>query len=154
VTFRGGLVAATMAVMLGCSDPAPPAPSIEGVAPASLRGTTWRVAAVNGQLPNRAAIPFISFEGDLVQGNGGCNSVFGQYTYDGAGGLDIMELGSTLILCEARVSEFEARLMSALDQASRALIVHDQLVLLGRGVVIVLDPTVGGHPGGGPASSA
>jgi heat shock protein HslJ len=140
VTVRGALLAATTVVMVACGDPAPP-PSVAGLAPATLRGTTWQVAAVNGQHPNRAAIPFISFEADLIQGNGGCNGIFGQYEYDGIGGLDITELGSTERLCEARVSEFEARLLSALAEVSLAQVAFGQLVLLGRGVEIVLDPT-------------
>ncbi len=80
--MRSLLLAAVVALIaVGCSGPEPSGPGAGR--PATLAGTSWRVTAVAGRVPQPGGQPpTLVFEVARVGGSGGCNQFSGPYRYD------------------------------------------------------------------------
>ena len=68
------------------------------VAPASLAGTNWRVAAVNGRATPTQGEYFVNFQADRVGAKFGCNSMGGRYEQS-ANTLVVADMAQTLMGC-------------------------------------------------------
>lgn len=112
----------------------PPPAAHSGGAGASLAGTAWQLAELNGQpamaVPGAAA-PTLSFgaEDGRASGNGGCNQFGGPYTQEG-GSLRFGPLVSTRRACvnEAGNAQ-ETGYLRALETTTRFWTSGDLLVL-------------------------
>jgi len=112
--------------------------------PATLAGTSWTIASVDGQPhPAGGADPTIAFDGALATGFAGCNDFTGRYAYDPATGrLQWDGLGINLVGCadDAR-AVFEMRFFDALGRVDLVGENPDgELVLSGPLGQIVLVP--------------
>jgi heat shock protein HslJ len=130
--------------LVGCASSGPTASSPPASAPASLPGTSWMVATIDGTATLANTRPTIAFGADgQVQGTGGCNGYRGPYTLDG-NAIEVGDIASTLILCEGEVGAQEAAFMAALRGATTWRIAGDgDLELTGIGA-IVGTPVAGG----------
>ena len=89
-------------------------------APNTLAGTSWTVASVNGQPTSGPRTPTLVFDSqNRVNGNGGCNSYFGEYSaHDGA--IDLSGVGRTEMACMPQsIMAQEDAYLGALDAATR-----------------------------------
>jgi heat shock protein HslJ len=68
------------------------------VAPTSLAGTNWRVAAVNGRPTPAAGEFYMRFEQDRIGAKFGCNGMGAEYTQT-ANGLDLGPVMATRMAC-------------------------------------------------------
>ena len=99
-----------------CANIAAPAPSA-GIAPATLNGTTWRIANIDGQpVPQSggARAPQIRFADGHLSANAGCNTMTGGYTLNG-NVISVDQMASTMMMCQEAM-EREARLGQILAQ--------------------------------------
>ena len=76
------------------------------VAPASLAGTNWRVAAVNGRATPAQGDYSIRFEADRMGAKFGCNSMGGLYEQT-ANVVHVRDVSQTLIGCPEPSATFE-----------------------------------------------
>ena len=81
------------------------------VVPTGLAGTNWRVAAVNQILAPAGDNYFMRFEGDRVSARFGCNSMGGNYSFD----------GRTLVATHLAATRMACADMRIEDQAGRVL---------------------------------
>ena len=135
---------------VGCdASETPPGSSSPGGHPATLAGTSWIVAAVNGQAPPiRGSEPAIAFDGTTARGSGGCNQFGGRYAYDPVTGqLRFDELGMTAMACAERPrTDYEAAFFQTLAKVDLATFAPDGGLTLtgpgGRIDLVVVGPTV------------
>jgi heat shock protein HslJ len=144
------LIVALAVAFVGCdASETPPGSGSPGDHPATLAGTSWIVAAVNGQAPPiRGSEPAIAFDGTTARGSGGCNQFGGRYAYDPVTGrLRFDELGMTAMACAERPrNDYETLFMQSLARVEGATLAQDGgLTLTGAGAridLIVVGPTV------------
>jgi heat shock protein HslJ len=113
--------------------------------PLPFAGTTWaldRYKAADGTmtpiLPATAVT--VLFENGNLTGSAGCNSYFGSYAMEGANGITIGPLGSTLMFCgEPGVMEQETAYLTLLQSAVSYEVSGAQLILSDAGGMPVLE---------------
>jgi heat shock protein HslJ len=112
------------------------------VHPATLAGTTWRLLTAQGRPVPAGPDLTLEFDGDGVEGNGGCNGFGGQFTYEPAtGAISVSRRVSTLRECfdQARI-DLEAAYLNALAGATIASMDSDgHLVLSGPATELVFE---------------
>lgn len=128
------LAVVVAAVLVGCSGSEPTGPGAGR--PATLAGTSWRVLAVAGRVPQPGGQPpTLAFEAAQVRGSGGCNQFSGPYQYDRPTGRLAFGDGfaMTAMACQenARMT-FEVLYVEALTAATEASL-DDQGRLILRG---------------------
>lgn len=112
-----------------------------------LGGTDWQMTSlvVDGSMTpaiDGLAVT-ISFKDTTVEGFGGCNTYFGDYTSDD-GSLSLGPLGSTMAICDAGISDQEFVYLSHLSAVDGFRIERDQLILSdGATDLIMFDPANG-----------
>jgi uncharacterized lipoprotein YbaY/heat shock protein HslJ len=101
----------------------------------SLRGTVWRLEALQGstaptllQPPGRGAELQLDATSERVSGSGGCNRLMGGFQLQGEE-LRFSRLASTRMACGPEVMAFEQRFVEALDQVRRWSIDRNNLLL-------------------------
>lgn len=83
----------------------------------NLDGTAWVLVKINGESPIDTATVTLSFDGQTVNGNGGCNQYGGDVSYSLEGNLEFSPLFSTRMYCrENGISDQESVYLSALDE--------------------------------------
>lgn len=100
-------------------------------APATLQGTTWRLASIDGRPALSGVRVTANFESgeDRVAGSAGCNQYFGRAAVKGER-LEVGDLGSTRMFCTADgVMAQESAYLSALGKASTYRVTGTQLRL-------------------------
>ncbi len=85
------------------------------VAPASLAGTNWRVASVNGRTTPAVGEYYMQFEQARVGARFGCNSMGGNYVQTG-NALRVSDLSQTLMGCPEPAASFERDGSAILNQ--------------------------------------
>ena len=85
---------------------------------ASLDGTSWRVAAIDGQATPAVGNYSMSFTGGSVAARFGCNSIGGRYVASGET-LTTSEVRSTLMGCPEPSATFEREGSAVLGSAMR-----------------------------------
>lgn len=100
---------------------------------AALAGTNWQLIRLDGKpvAPGTASTLVIS--ADNVGGNGGCNTYGGELASTPDGGLDISQIFSTMMACDAL--EQEQAFFAALEAANAFALVDGNLQLLDNGSV-------------------
>jgi heat shock protein HslJ len=84
----------------------------------NLDGTEWTMVKLKGQDAVASTTVWIGFNGDQIDGSGGCNGIGGEVTKDMDGNIKFGMLISTLMWCEADgISDQEIAYMQALDEA-------------------------------------
>jgi heat shock protein HslJ len=71
----------TAAALAACAPPG--SPGDHAAKALSLAGTSWTIAAIDGQPVKTARPTAVRFTKDRIEGNAGCNSFGGSYTLDG-----------------------------------------------------------------------
>jgi heat shock protein HslJ len=99
-----------------------------------LEGALWRLASyVNDQGTLVQVLPdaqiTIQFQEGQVAGSAGCNRYFASYQLDGDR-LTVGPTGTTMMACQAEVSEQERLYLAALENAASVRIVEDRLELV------------------------
>ena len=129
------VAALALAITLtACEAEGPPASPIDGH-PTTLAGTSWIVTAIGGMRTLQPEPPSIAFDGQRVEGSGGCNHFSGTYRYDPTTGeLRFDELGMTAMACaEQARNAMETAFMTALGQPGLlAMLQPDGSLVLGR----------------------
>ncbi len=119
--MRPALAAAALALSACAAAPPPP------VIPATLAGTGWSLAALDGE---PVAIPVtLSFEGDRATGRGPCNRYFGAWAEGPGDALAIGPVGATRMACPDLA--LEDRYIGALTDVARADRAENSLTLYG-----------------------
>lgn len=106
-----------------------------------LENTNWVLAEIGADPVAQDSDSTLNFGDDgSVGGNGGCNSFGGSVEFEGDGALDISEIFSTMMACDA-LSQEQA-FFAALEAATVYEIVDGDLVLSGAAgeVLAVLTP--------------
>lgn len=126
-------------------------PIADSSADTPVTGIEWKPVSIGGQDVAQDAKLQLRFEVDgKLNGNGGCNSFFGNYTLTDAG-IDIGSIGATRMACPEPQMDLETRFFLALEKASRfesrgkRLILSDDAgvelaVLIDAGLIPVDDP--------------
>jgi copper homeostasis protein (lipoprotein) len=124
----------------GCPQPntssnASPAPAPRPMAPLSLRGTLWRLQALQDSSgptlfkpPGPAPELLLAVDQERVSGTGGCNRLMGGFRLTGEE-LSFSRLASTKMDCLPEVMAFERRYSEALAQVRRWSIDKRNLLL-------------------------
>ncbi len=95
-----------------------------------LQGPEWRLAAIGWDDPvEEEPGAVISFDGDKVTGNGGCNGYFGTVSSDAPGQLRFSAMGTTMMACPDPVMELERRYLRTLAGGSSYGFVAGRLVI-------------------------
>jgi heat shock protein HslJ len=103
---RPGLIA-TAAALAGCTSVAP--------APASLEGTTWMVAAIDGAAAPRTDAYRLEFRDGRLSGKFGCNGFSGPYTLAG-NTLTAPNVAATRMACPGLADSLEREGFAVLAQ--------------------------------------
>ena len=124
----------------GCPQPNPsanasPAPASRPMAPLSLRGTLWKLQALQNssgpaliEPPGRPPELLLAVDQQRVSGTDGCNRLIGGFQLAGEE-LSFSRLASTKMACLAEVMAFERRYSEALAQVRRWSIDKRNLLL-------------------------
>jgi len=124
----------------GCPQPntspnASPAPAPRPMAPPSLRGTLWKLQALQDssgptliEPPGRPPELMLAVDQERVSGTDGCNRLIGAFQLAGEE-LSFSRLASTQMACLAEVMAFERRYSEALAQVRRWSIDKRNLLL-------------------------
>jgi len=124
----------------GCPQPNPsanasPAPASRPMAPLSLRGTLWKLQALQASSgptlfkpPGPAPELLLAVDQERVSGSGGCNRLMGGFRLAGEE-LSFSRLASTQMACLPEVMTFERRCSEALAQVRRWSIDKRNLLL-------------------------
>ncbi len=95
-----------------------------------LRGPEWVLAAIGWNDPVSADPQIrIHFDGDRVDGTGGCNSYFGTVTSETPGQLAFSAMGTTMMACPEPAMELERRYLRTLAGGSSYSFVAGRLVI-------------------------
>jgi heat shock protein HslJ len=128
----GLLVILVLPVLLaGCGEPEPSA---------GLDGTEWVLTSLNGGSPLEGTEITLAFDDGEASGSAGCNSYFGPYTVDGAGGLTFHGLANTEMAClePEGIMEQETEYLQILRAANRYSVTDGQLEILADGGGVLL----------------
>jgi heat shock protein HslJ len=139
---RAALLALLAAAAVGCA-------SLTDQPPPDLDGTTWVAVRVAGEQPAAAAAPSLTFDGEQITGNTGCNSFGAKVRIEG-GRILVDGLGSTAIGCPEPIATVEQLFLNALGRATSIRYDGPNLVIDGGGgeIVLVETPVPGGIPVG------
>lgn len=98
---------------------------------ASLEGTQWVLATLNGQAPIEGTMPTAAFAENQVGGSAGCNQYSGSYVAS-SGNLTIREIAMTEMYCmePEGVTEQEQSFLSALASAAGYRVTDGRLEIL------------------------
>lgn len=108
----------------------------------NLDGTSWTLVKLNGETPIETTTITLSFEGQTVSGNGGCNHYGGDSSYNTNGDLEFSMLFMTEMYCqEAGVSDQEYVYFSALDKVISFGVTDGNLYLANEAGQTVLEYT-------------
>lgn len=118
-----------------------------GEPPSTLDGTTWVATQIAGQAPVAGNEPSITFDGDRIGGNAGCNGFTGRFRIEGST-IAIQDLASTAMGCPEPAASMERMFMIALGRASSIHVGYTTLVIGGEGGDIVMEYAI--VPGGIP----
>ena len=136
---------ATLLIVVGIL-PQPHDDAEEPSDPKPLTGTTWLLQSLgptgnlHPALTTKEATLQFSDDG-RVNGQAGCNSYFGQYSFGVDRSLTITGLGSTKMLChEPGVMQQEQDFLSALAAAERYEVKNGRLHISGGGTELTLSP--------------
>lgn len=95
-----------------------------------LRGPEWMLAAIGWNAPVAGDTQIsIHFDGDRVDGTGGCNSYFGTVASDAPGLLAFSAMGTTMMACPDPAMDLERRYLRALAGGSSYGFVAGRLVI-------------------------
>ncbi len=95
-----------------------------------VRGPDWVLAAIDWDNPvTRNPQVRIRFEGDRVDGSGGCNSYFGTVTSEAPGKLGFSAMGTTMMACPEPVMDLERRYLRTLAGGASYSFVAGRLVI-------------------------
>ncbi|WP_203295287.1 META domain-containing protein [Luteirhabdus pelagi] len=99
---------------------------------------TYDVTAIDGnQVPaNKQSLTFNALD-TSINGNGGCNTFFGDYTLN-AGNLSFAELATTKKMCDKATMEREEALLEALNNTGSYRIYQGTLTLYGTDQSVLL----------------
>jgi heat shock protein HslJ len=104
-----------------------------------LANTRWVLSSFGESQPIIGNPPTIAFgNGNFVDGFGGCNTFWGNYSVFEGGGLAISVATQSLVACDAAVTAQETRYMQALQNTSSYEISQDNLILRDTGGVETL----------------
>ncbi len=107
---------------------------------ASLDGTEWVLASLNGSSPLEGTEITLAFDDGEASGSAGCNSYFGPYTVEGMDGLTFQGLANTEMAClePEGIMEQETEYLQTLRAATRFTVTDGQLEILadGGGVLV------------------
>jgi heat shock protein HslJ len=107
---------------------------------ASLVGTSWRAADVDGRPPVEGSEPTIEFTEDRIAGTTGCNRYFAGYTL-ADGTLALTPVGMTMMACDGPIGDLEMVFVRVLNAAQTAAVdAEGRLVLGGDGGSAVFVP--------------
>ena len=119
----------------GCPQAPTDAPPPASLARPELRGTLWRLQALQesggpslSKPPARAAELQLAADSDRVSGTGGCNRLMGGFQLNGER-LRFSRLASTQMACPPAVMAYERRVVEALDRVRRYSIDKRTLLL-------------------------
>jgi heat shock protein HslJ len=118
-----------------------------GELPSTLGGTTWVATQISGQAPVAGREPSITFDGDRISGNAGCNGFSGRFRIEGST-IAIQDLGSTAMGCPEPAASMERMFLNALGGASSIQVGYSTLVIGGEGGDVVMEYAI--VPGGIP----
>lgn len=104
---------------------------------AELEGTAWELTSLSGRPPLAGVRITLAFERGRAGGYGGCNTYGGRY-HAAAPNLEIRNLETTLIGCEAPVEQQEIAYYEALGRVSAYRLEGGRLELTGAGGVPTL----------------
>ncbi|NIN65649.1 MAG: META domain-containing protein [Anaerolineae bacterium] len=125
------VILALPVLLSGCGEPEPSA---------SLDGTEWVLTSLNGDSPLQGTEITLAFDDGEASGSAGCNTYFGPYTVDGAGGLTFHGLANTEMAClePEGIMEQETEYLQTLRSATRYTVTDGQLEILadGGGVLV------------------
>jgi heat shock protein HslJ len=126
--------------MAACTFPPPPRqPPVAGASAggsASLAGTSWMLASLNGQAPVANTTVTLNFSANAVSGSDGCNNYSGAYSVDGSN-ITFGPLRTTLMACPEPIMQQAAAYQQALANAKTFKIEGGQLMLMdGSGVAL------------------
>ena len=101
-----------------------------------LQGTEWHLVQFEGQDVN---LPINSFnlilgQGGEISGVGACNRLLGQYTTTENYGINLGQVGTTMMLCPENEA-LEAKFVQMLGGITHYDIDGDKLVLIQQGVI-------------------
>jgi len=89
-----------------------------GPGPASLAGTSWTIAEVDGAAPVAGSSPSLDFDANgRASGDASCNRLTGGYAQDGAK-LTFSQIATTRRACPPPIGEQEAKVLKILEGAS------------------------------------
>ena len=100
--------------------------------PPAFIGPRWVLTALRGAAPTPGVETDITFTGDgNAFGSGGCNRFRGGFRREGAAGLSLGPVASTMMACEGPKSEQEQRFHAALGAVKRWRVEGEALLLSG-----------------------
>lgn len=95
-----------------------------------LQGPEWHLAAIGWDDPvEEQPRPMITFDGDKVTGNGGCNGYFGTVSSNGPGQFRFSAMGTTMRACPEPAMDLERRFLRTLAGGSSYSFVAGRLVI-------------------------
>lgn len=119
----------------GCRQASATAPSHAPLARPELRGTLWRLQALQDgptptllKPPGKAAELQLAADSERVSGSSGCNRLMGSFQLNGEQ-VRFSRLASTKMACPPEVMAYERRLVEALEQVRRWSIDKRNLLL-------------------------
>lgn len=118
-----------------------------GSAGVPFTGTQWSVVDIDGEPAVTADGMTVTFLDDgTIDGFGGCNTMFGDYTIDGDA-LTVTGLAATRKFCDADLMDRESLLIAILNDAQTATIDGSELTITASdGAELILDAGTGGIP--------
>ncbi len=127
-----------------------------GPSPAvALTGTTWSLVDLDGEPAVVTDGVTVTFGDDgSINGFGGCNTLFGDYTVDGEA-LTVTGLAATRKFCDQAVMDREALVMAILTDAVSATIEDDELTVTANdGAELIFQAGGPVQPTPGPVETA
>jgi len=143
-SFSGQLVVALvgLAIVSACSLDRHADPAADSL----LAGTDWNLKQLDGKPADSKRPLTLSLETNRLNGFGGCNHYFGNYTRNRDGALSISSLGTTKMACGGEADLLEQYYVGLLSQVKRYTISHEQLHLLGADRNILMVFSAAQHP--------
>lgn len=104
-------------------------PIADSNADTPITGTDWRPVSIGDQVVAGDTRLHLRFEVDgKLNGNGGCNSFFGNYTLSESG-IDISPIGATRMACPEPQMELEGKFFLLLEKAKKIESRANRLIL-------------------------
>lgn len=105
----------------------------------NLTGTSWRLVAIDGQPVAAEVNATISFEGEEIGGNNGCNQYGGGYELEGTQ-MRFVNVFSTLMACAEPQGSVEASFMGLLNSGAELQMTGSQMSLTGaNGTTLIFE---------------